>query len=178
MTAPVELTAYVALGSNLSGRWASSQEVLNAANHQLLEIFGSTLQCSSYFETCPVNAAGPNFVNAVVSFKTKLDPLSILKQLQAIENSFGRERPFPNAPRVLDLDLLACQWSSMDRSGKNSVRDFRVVTSTLTLPHPRLHERAFVVVPLSQIAPTFAIEGLGNVSQWIDKTKDQTVVPL
>jgi 2-amino-4-hydroxy-6-hydroxymethyldihydropteridine diphosphokinase len=90
-----------------------------------------------------VDAGGPPYLNAVVQLRTSLTPLALLHALQAIETRFGRERPYHHAPRTLDLDLL--------RHGSQ-----RVATTELTLPHPRLHERAFVLVPLAEIAPDLA----------------------
>lgn len=175
---PIEFTAYVALGSNLKGRWSSSQEVLALACDHLRNTFGQELVCSSLFTSSPFEAEGPAFVNAVVCFKTRRTPAQILQELHAIETFFGRERPYPNAPRILDLDLLTCQWSDPSEPDTNPIKDFQSATPSLMLPHPRLHQRAFVVAPLAQIAPTFAISGLGNVQQWLDKTKEQAVAQL
>jgi 2-amino-4-hydroxy-6-hydroxymethyldihydropteridine diphosphokinase len=95
---------------------------------------------SSLYRSEPVDAEGPDFVNAVVAVRTGLDAEQFLVALQRLETQAGRERPFPNAPRTLDLDLLM---------HGNSVID----TPTLTLPHPRMRERAFVLKPLAEIAP-------------------------
>jgi 2-amino-4-hydroxy-6-hydroxymethyldihydropteridine diphosphokinase len=95
---------------------------------------------SSLYRSAPVDAGGPDFVNAVVELQTGLDPLSLLGELQRLEAGAGRERPYRNAPRTLDLDLL--------RHG-DAVLD----TPQLSLPHPRLAERAFVLLPLAEIAP-------------------------
>jgi 2-amino-4-hydroxy-6-hydroxymethyldihydropteridine diphosphokinase len=95
---------------------------------------------SSLYRSAPVDAAGPDFFNAVVALETALSPEALLERMQGIEHGAGRERPYRNAPRTLDLDLL--------HHG-----DARLQTPTLTLPHPRIAERAFVLLPLAEIAP-------------------------
>jgi len=87
-----------------------------------------------------VDAGGPDFINAVVALDTGLAPLELLAELQALELAAGRERPYRNAPRTLDLDLLIHGDAALD-------------TPVLTLPHPRMSQRAFVLVPLAEIAP-------------------------
>lgn len=128
---------YVALGANLGDaqatvRWAMAQ--LGALAHSRLS------QCSSLYKSAPVDASGPDYVNAVVALETDLIAPVLLQQLHRIESLAGRERPYPNAPRTLDLDLLLY--------GEASVH-----SPQLTLPHPRMHQRAFVLVPLAEIAP-------------------------
>ena len=98
---------------------------------------------SSLYRSAPLDAQGADYVNAVAQLQTKMLPAVLLKTLQAIEARFGRERPYRNAPRTLDLDLLL-------------YGDRRIDTPVLTLPHPRMHERAFVLVPLAEIAPDLA----------------------
>lgn len=129
-------SAYVALGSNLGDRLAWLAE----ARQRLDELFG-TLRMSSIYETDPVGYAHqPRYMNAVATGATELTPLELLRALQRIEADLGRERSFPNAPRTIDLDLLFCDGLVVD-------------TPALTLPHPRLHERFFVLVPLAELAP-------------------------
>jgi 2-amino-4-hydroxy-6-hydroxymethyldihydropteridine diphosphokinase len=139
--------AYVGLGSNLGDRRAQ----LAAAFAALAALPGTTLVArSSLYESAPLGAggdaaamggnAGGDYLNAVARLRTTLAPLELLHALQAIEAAAGRERPYPNAPRGLDLDLLFHG-------------DRVLVGDELTLPHPRLHERAFVVVPLLEVAP-------------------------
>jgi 2-amino-4-hydroxy-6-hydroxymethyldihydropteridine diphosphokinase len=91
-----------------------------------------------------VQAAGPDFINAVAELSTTLEPHALLSALQALENDHGRLRPYRNAPRTLDLDML-CMFDAHHEVHMND--------ATLTLPHPRMHERAFVLLPLSEIAP-------------------------
>jgi 2-amino-4-hydroxy-6-hydroxymethyldihydropteridine diphosphokinase len=98
---------------------------------------------SSAWRSAPVDAGGPDFLNAVAALDTALAPLELLDALQAIELAHGRERPYRHAPRTLDLDLLL-------------YGDVRLDTPRLTLPHPRLGERAFVLCPLLEISPELA----------------------
>ena len=95
---------------------------------------------SSLYRSAPFEAQGPDFINAVVELRTGLAPLALLAELQRLEAEAGRERPYRNAPRTLDLDLL--------RHGDTTMQ-----TAVLTLPHPRIDERAFVLLPLAEIAP-------------------------
>ena len=101
-----------------------------------------------------MDAEGPDFVNAVAELRTEMAPTMLLQALQALEARFGRERPYRHAPRTLDLDLLLY--------GQR-----RVQTPALTLPHPRLHERAFVVTPLAELAPELAPPL--PPGQWVEK---------
>lgn len=127
---------YIALGSNLCDRAAH----IAAALRQLKATVRATA-VSPLYETDPVGYLDqPPFINAVVGGETALAPVDLLRELQRIELDLGRERPFPNAPRTIDLDLLLYDDLVLD-------------TPTLTLPHPRLHERFFVLVPLATIAP-------------------------
>jgi 2-amino-4-hydroxy-6-hydroxymethyldihydropteridine diphosphokinase len=95
---------------------------------------------SSLYRSAPVDAGGPDYINAVVEIRTALTAPGLLAQLQRIELGAGRTRPFRNAPRTLDLDLLLY--------GSGSIASER-----LTVPHPRMQERAFVLLPLAEIAP-------------------------
>jgi 2-amino-4-hydroxy-6-hydroxymethyldihydropteridine diphosphokinase len=131
---------FVGLGANLGDAIAT----VRAAIEALAEIDGCAVVArSSLYRSAPVDAAGADFINAVVQLRTRLQPMALLKAMQAIEERFGRERPYRNAPRTLDLDLL--------RYGER-----RIVTPLLTVPHPRMHERAFVLAPLAEIAPDLA----------------------
>ena len=98
----------------------------------------------------------PDFINAVASLETTLEPSQLLESILDIESSFGRERPFPNAPRVLDLDLLLYDELVMH-------------TPSLTVPHPRMHLRGFVMLPLAEIAPDLMIPKLGSVVELLAK---------
>lgn len=135
------VTAHVGLGANLGGDPARLRATLVSAWRALAALPDTTVQAtSSLWRSAPVDATGPDYLNAVVALHTGLAPLPLLHALQAIEAAHGRERPYRNAPRTLDLDLL--------RHG-----DTVMQTLELTLPHPRLHQRAFVLRPLLEIAP-------------------------
>ena len=132
---------FVGLGANLGDAVATVQAAIEA----LGQLPGTRFVArSSLYRSAPVDAQGADYVNAVVQLQTKMLPAALLKTLQAIEDRFGRERPFRNAPRTLDLDLLL-------------YGDRRIDTPLLTVPHPRMHERAFVLVPLAEIAPDLAL---------------------
>jgi 2-amino-4-hydroxy-6-hydroxymethyldihydropteridine diphosphokinase len=132
------VTAYVALGANLG----DAQQAVRAAMDRLDALPQTRVTArSSLYRTAPVGASGPDFINAVVRLQTALTAPDLLDRLLAIELDAGRERPFPNAPRTLDLDLLL-------------YGDARIDSARLTVPHPRMRERAFVLVPLAEIAPT------------------------
>jgi 2-amino-4-hydroxy-6-hydroxymethyldihydropteridine diphosphokinase len=108
-----------------------------------------------------VEASGPDFVNAVAALDTRLPPLALLDALQALENRHGRLRPYKNAPRTLDLDLLAYGETELDHE-------------RLILPHPRMHLRAFVLLPLRDLAPAIAVQGK-PISEWIAAIHDQAI---
>jgi 2-amino-4-hydroxy-6-hydroxymethyldihydropteridine diphosphokinase len=132
----VVATAYIGLGSNLGDRMATLRTAI-----ERIESLGRVTKVSSLYETEPVGyLAQPRFLNAVVALETTLAPTDLLGALLGIERDLGRTRSFPNAPRTLDLDLLL-------------VDDVMADTAELTLPHPRLRERAFVLVALAEIAP-------------------------
>jgi 2-amino-4-hydroxy-6-hydroxymethyldihydropteridine diphosphokinase len=129
--------AYIGLGANL-GRPA---EAVGHALVRIGELPNTRLvRHSSLYRTAPVGASGPDFVNAVAQLETCLAAPELLAHLQQLEQQAGRERPYPNAPRTLDLDLLL-------------FGDARIDSERLQVPHPRMKERAFVLVPLAEIAP-------------------------
>jgi 2-amino-4-hydroxy-6-hydroxymethyldihydropteridine diphosphokinase len=138
--------AYVGLGSNLGEPRAQVERALDA-----LALLPRThlMRRSSLYRTAPLgHAAQPDFVNAVAALDTELGAVELLRELQAIENRHGRLRSFANAPRTLDLDLLL-------------YGDSRISTPELVVPHPRMHERAFVLQPLVEIAPLAYLPGHG-----------------
>ena len=153
--------AYVALGANLG----NPQEALQAALEDLRQTAGvGVTAVSSFYRTAPVESSGPDYVNAVAEVATTLAASELLHVLQRIENAHGRVRPagVVNAPRTLDLDLLLF--------GKDTV-----ATPELTVPHPRMHLRAFVLVPLLEIAPDAVIPGLGAARDYVAATADQAI---
>ena len=132
-----KVTAFIALGANLGDAAQALRDALNA----LSGVPGVRLvQASGLYRTAPIDSSGPDYVNAVAQVATTLTAPALLDALQAIENAAGRERPYRNAPRTLDLDLLL-------------YGDARIESARLTVPHPRMWERAFVLMPLAEIAP-------------------------
>jgi 2-amino-4-hydroxy-6-hydroxymethyldihydropteridine diphosphokinase len=154
---PAEVVASIGLGANLG----EPQQALAEALAALAALPDTQLVAASpFYRSAPVDAAGPDFVNAVAQLRTGLAPQALLAQLQRIEAEHGRERPYRNAPRTLDLDLLL-------------YGDQRIAEPGLTVPHPRMHERAFVLRPLADIVPDAAIPGLGRIADWLPRVADQ-----
>ena len=152
-------SAYIGLGANLGDPGAALREAIET----LAELPDSTLLTrSSFYRTAPIDAVGPDFLNAVVHLETRLAPHALLAALQRIEQVHGRQRPYRNAPRTLDLDLLLYGNEIID-------------TPTLTVPHPRLHERAFVLRPLAEIAPALNIPGRGQVADLLGPLAGQRI---
>lgn len=156
-------TAYVALGANL-GDPAATVLAAFAALANLPE--SRVTHGSSLYRTAPVGLTNqPEFVNAVAELETTLAPEALLAALFDIEERFGRIRAEKNGPRTLDLDLLLYNDQFVD-------------LPRLTLPHPRLHLRAFVLQPLAEIAPQLAIPGRGTVAAWLPAVANQGIVRL
>lgn len=156
--------AFVALGANLDDPAAQVRAGLAA----LATLPDSRLvAASSLYRTAPVGYRDqPDFINAVAAVETALPPLDLLVALLDLETRFGRRRDFPNAPRTLDLDLLLYADLEIDAGDRRPA---------LTLPHPRLHLRAFVVVPLLEIAPDCAIPGRGTAAAWLPAVASQRI---
>ncbi len=152
--------AYVALGANLGDPVVTIKAALAALDALPAS---ARIATSSLYCTAPVGLKNqPDFINAVVALRTQLAPQALLDQLFAIEANFGRQRSVKNAPRTLDLDLLLHA-------------DAVLTTATLTLPHPRMHERAFVLAPLAEIAPLTVIPGHGPVARLFAACADQRI---
>ena len=150
------VTAFVALGANLGQAQASVLAAFDAlANLPDTRLTGR----SRLYQTAPHEASGPDFINAVVRLETRLSAPALLDAMQAIENAAGRERPFVNAPRTLDLDLLL-------------YGNARIDSPRLTVPHPRMQGRAFVLYPLADVAP----ERVGAVD--LQAVQDQSIALL
>ena len=131
------MSAWIGLGANLG----DARATLRSAVQAMAALPGTrVLRVSSLYRSAPVDANGPDYLNAVVELDTTLAPLDLLHALQAIEQGAGRERPYRNAPRTLDLDLLL-------------YHEQRLNGAQLTVPHPRMYERAFVLLPLAELAP-------------------------
>lgn len=130
--------SFIGIGANLG----NSQGTVLQAIQAIGTLQGTTLlAASSLYRTAPIDSSGPDYINAVVEISTTLGAHALLAQLQAIENKAGRARPYRNAPRTLDLDILLYDG------------DQAINTPSLVVPHPRMNERAFVLVPLAEIAP-------------------------
>ena len=151
-------TAFVGLGANLG----NARQTITAALASLTSTPG-TLSCesASLYGSDPVDAAGPTFVNTVSRLTTNQSPLELLETLQAIELEYGRQRTHLNAPRTLDLDLLWYDGIEMN-------------TPKLTLPHPRMHLRAFVLRPLSELTSALEV-AQHNISFWLKQCEDQRI---
>jgi 2-amino-4-hydroxy-6-hydroxymethyldihydropteridine diphosphokinase len=155
--------AYVALGANLADPAAQIRAALEALTHLPQS---RLLQSSSLYRTAPVGIHDqPDFINAVATFETTLAPEAFLAALFVIEEQFGRRRDFHHAPRTLDLDLLLYD-------------DRTINTPQLTLPHPRMHLRAFVLAPLVEISSECLIPGRGNAAAWLAAVSLQHIEKL
>jgi 2-amino-4-hydroxy-6-hydroxymethyldihydropteridine diphosphokinase len=140
---------FVGLGANLGDAVRS----VRAALLQLGELpRTAVVAASSLYRSAPIDADGPDYINAVAELRTELEPEQLLAQTQALEQRFGRQRPYRHAPRTLDIDLLF-------------FGERRIALPKLSLPHPRLHERAFVLAPLSELAPGLPCPGGLDVAQ-------------
>ena len=140
-TTSVPNAVWIGLGANLGERAGA----LRAALAAIAALPGTNVRrVSSLYRSAPVDAGGPDYLNAVAEIATTLAPQALLEALQAIEHGAGRERPYRNAPRMLDLDILLWCNPAVVLS-----------TATLTVPHPRMAERAFVLLPLAEIAPKY-----------------------
>lgn len=153
--------AWIGIGANIGDDPAGA---VRAA----IERLGKTPHCrlkaqSSLYRTAPIGGdAQPDYINAVAQIETALGPALLLETLLEIEKQFGRVRSVPNAPRTLDLDLLLYADQLIHHPG-------------IEVPHPRMHERAFVLAPLSEIAPELVIPGRGSVAALLTGLPEQGV---
>lgn len=152
--------AFIGLGSNLGDSESTVRRGIAAlAGLPLIELAAA----SSLYRSAPIDASGqPDYVNAVAKVATGLSPQSLLATLLSIEKEHGRERSFRNAPRTLDLDLLLYDADTIAVPG-------------LEVPHPRMHERAFVLAPLLELAPACVIPGKGPASDWLARCAGQAL---
>ncbi len=150
------VVATVGLGANLG----NPQAAVAGAIASLAALDGVKLVAqSAFYRSAPIDSSGPDYVNAVVQLQTTFTAPELLAQLQTIEQGAGRERPYRNAPRTLDLDILL-------------FGDASIQSKSLTVPHPRMWQRAFVLLPLAEIAPALVSAAL------LDSVKDQALVRL
>jgi 2-amino-4-hydroxy-6-hydroxymethyldihydropteridine diphosphokinase len=131
------VNVYAGLGANLGQARLSLDSAILALG-KLPETL--LVGCSSFYQSAPFQADGPDYINAVVHLQTRLNAIDLLRAFQSVEDLAGRERPYRNAPRTLDIDLLL-------------FGDGNIQSSALQVPHPRMRERAFVLLPLSELAP-------------------------
>jgi len=157
---PAMMRAFVALGANLG----EPRRQLEAAIEEIKRLPETRfVRASSFYRSAPVGCADqPDFLNAVVQLDTGLPPEALLDRLQEIEHRHGRERPFPGAPRTLDLDLLL-------------YGERVVATPRLTLPHARMHERAFVLLPLLELDSAISIPGRGPAKSLLPACSAQKI---
>ncbi|NLC55971.1 MAG: 2-amino-4-hydroxy-6-hydroxymethyldihydropteridine diphosphokinase [Armatimonadetes bacterium] len=150
--------AFLSLGSNLGDRLGH----LSEAVRQLRERGVTPRRASSVYETAPVGRTEqPAFLNAVIEVETDLEPLALLAQTQAVENALGRRRVLRWGPRTLDIDILLYD-------------DCRIDLPELQVPHPRMHERRFVLLPLVELQPDVVIPGIGPARACLDALDPQT----
>ena len=154
--------SYIGLGANLG----ATETTLLHAIEALQAIPGiERAESSRLYRSDPVDAPGPTYVNAVLALTTTLSPLGLLEALRDTEVQFGRERHFRNAPRTLDLDLLLYDRLSF-------------TTPTLTVPHPRMHLRAFVLKPLIELVGLQLPVAGKSLGDWLKECQTQPCEPL
>jgi 2-amino-4-hydroxy-6-hydroxymethyldihydropteridine diphosphokinase len=156
------MIAYVGIGANLGDARANVNDALS----RLAALPGARLlQASSLYRSAPIDSSGDDYINAVACLETSLPAHELLAALQEVEQAHGRERPYRNAPRTLDLDLLLFGEQVID-------------TPTLTVPHPRMLERAFVLAPLLEIAPDATVPGRGAAHAFAPSVAGQAIARL
>ncbi|NRR29190.1 2-amino-4-hydroxy-6-hydroxymethyldihydropteridine diphosphokinase [Oxalobacteraceae bacterium] len=154
--------AYIGIGANLGDARGHVADAID----RLGRLPASTLHSvSGLYRTAPIDSSGDDYLNAVARVDTTLDAEALLRALQAIEQAHGRERPYYNAPRTLDLDLLL-------------YGDAQIASPTLDVPHPRMSDRAFVLVPLLALAPQVRIPGKGPAHSFLAAVADQGIERL
>jgi 2-amino-4-hydroxy-6-hydroxymethyldihydropteridine diphosphokinase len=155
-------TAFVALGSNLGVPDAQLQSAVAAIKQMAL---CKNVTLSKWYKSKAIGGPDnqPDYINAVCRLETNLTPFQLLKALQNVEQLAGRTREVRWGPRTLDLDII---W----------YENFTSNTSTLTVPHPRAHERAFVLKPLSDLDASFLLVGK-PLNYWLEQTADQVIQP-
>lgn len=156
------VTAFVGIGANLGDARANVMDAVE----RLRKLPGVTLEAvSALYRTAPIDSSGDDYINAVARLSTALPAQALLEALFEIEQAHGRERPYFNAPRTLDLDLLL-------------YGDEQISTATLTVPHPRMHQRAFVLMPLLELAPEVVLPGLGRAADFAASVSGQGIIRL
>jgi 2-amino-4-hydroxy-6-hydroxymethyldihydropteridine diphosphokinase len=158
----VSTIAYIGIGANLGDARANVADAVA----RLRRLPGcELLAVSAMYRTAPIDSSGDDYINAVARIATTLDAEALLAALHEIELAHGRERPYRNAPRTLDLDVLL-------------YGDEQIASPTLTVPHPRMTERAFVLVPLLELAPEISVPGKGPAQAYAAGVAGQGVSKL
>ena len=153
------MIAYIGIGANLGDASANVDDALA----RLARLEGCTLLASSSkYRTAPIDSSGDDYINAVACIDTALAAPALLAALHGIELAHGRERPYRNAPRTLDLDILL-------------YGDQRIDLPALHVPHPRMLDRAFVLVPLLEIAPDVSVPGCGPAASYLAAVANQDI---
>ena len=155
------MIAYIGIGANLGDAAANVDDAIA----RLKKLPGSFLRCSGKYRTAPVDSSGDDYVNAVACIDTPLSAPDLLSSLHEIELAHGRERPYRNAPRTLDLDILLYGDDVID-------------LPSLRVPHPRMQERAFVIVPLLEVAPEVSIPGRGAARSFLAAVRNQAITRM
>ena len=156
------MIAYIGIGANLGDARTNVDDAL-ARIAALPD--ASLLRHSAHYRSAPIDSSGDDYINAVACIDTTLSAPALLAALHDIELAHGRERPYRNAPRTLDLDILLYGQECID-------------TQKLHVPHPRMGQRAFVLLPLLEIAPDIAIPGLGLARALLPAVADQAIERL
>ena len=154
--------AFIGFGGNIGDtRQLITDAIVCLAQRSELHILAK----SCFYQSAPVEALGGDYINAVIEIDTQLTPYGLLHVCQAIEQEFGRERPYANAPRTLDLDILSYEGVTQNET-------------ELILPHPKIIERSFVLLPLLEIAPDFFLPNFGELKAYLPKVAHQRIEKL
>jgi 2-amino-4-hydroxy-6-hydroxymethyldihydropteridine diphosphokinase len=154
--------AFIGLGGNIG----DSRQILTDAVICLAQIPSIQIDARScFYISTPVDAPGNDYINNVIAITTTLEPISLLHACQSVERHFGRERPFAKAPRTLDIDLLTYE-------------DLSYTDPELTIPHPRITERMFVLLPLLEIEPEIALPRFGKLKNHLTDLSWQKIEKL
>ncbi len=154
--------AFIGFGGNIGdARQSITDAIVCLAQHVQIHIVNK----SCFYQSAPVNAVGDDYINAVVEIDTELNPYGLLYVCQSIEHQFGRERPYANAPRTLDLDILFYEGIEQNHS-------------ELTIPHPRIAERSFVILPLLEICPDFFLPNHGPLKNLLPNIAHQRITRI
>ena len=154
--------AFIGFGGNIGDtRQLITDAIVCLALRSELQILAK----SCFYQSAPVEATGGDYINAVIEVETELSPYGLLHVCQTIEQEFGRERPYANAPRTLDLDILCFEGVTQS-------------ATELMLPHPRIIERSFVLLPLLEIAPDIFLPNWGELKAYLPNVAHQRIEKL